>query len=446
MKRPRGKSASMRRGDKGFDAAVLATSFSGRDPGRRPDIYIQANNDADVVAAMKLAREQRHKVSLCSGGHSWAQNHLRDGGMLIDLSRLKAIDIDASARTARVGPGCWSVDLDRALKRVGLFFPVAHAPDVCLGGFLLQGGFGWNSRALGLVCESVVGLDVVLADGTQVHASAEQNADLYWAARGAGPGFFGVVTTFHLKLHERPKVTAMIMQVFHERWLEDVFTWAHEIGPSVSSSVEFQLLITPKTLFTGKPGVEVLAPVMSSSWREAREATAFIRQSPVRKRASVSTPLLPLSTMRMSEGAAQTHFPPKMHWCVDNMWTDAPIADLLPGLRKVSNTLPPAPSHALWLNWQPNRARPDMAFSMEAGFYFAAYGEWRRPADDARYGSWATERISDMAHLGKGIQLADENLGRRQARFMSDANRARLEQIRAHYDPEGRFNSYMSAP
>lgn len=134
-----------------------------------------------------------------------------------------------------------SVDLDRALKRHGLF-PIAHAPDVCMGGFLLQGGFGWNSRALGLACESVVGLDVALADGTLVHASAEQNPDLYWAARGAGPGFFGVVTAFHLKLHERPKVTAMIMQIFDERWLEEVFTWAHAIGPSVSSSVEFQLL------------------------------------------------------------------------------------------------------------------------------------------------------------------------------------------------------------
>jgi len=446
MKRPRGKGVTIRRGEKGFDAAVLATSFSGRDPGQRPDIYIQASDSADVTAAVNLAREKGQRISLCSGGHSWAQNHLRDGGMLIDLSRLNAIDIDAGSRTARVGPGCWSIDLDRALKRLGLFFPVAHAPDVCLGGFLLQGGFGWNSRALGLACESVVGLDVVLADGTQVHASAEQNADLYWAARGAGPGFFGVVTRFHLKLHERPKVTAMIMQVFHERWLEDVFTWAHAIGPSVSSSVEFQLLITPKTLFTGKPGVEVLAPVMTSSWKAARDATAFIRQSPVRKRASVRTPLLPLSTMRMSEAAAQTHFPPKMHWCVDNMWTDAPIADLLPGLRKVSDTLPPAPSHALWLNWQPNRVRPDMAFSMEAGFYFAAYGEWRRADDDTRYGSWATERISDMSHLGKGIQLADENLGRRKARFMSDANRARLERIRAHYDPDGRFNSYMTAP
>jgi FAD/FMN-containing dehydrogenase len=83
MKRPRGKGAAMRRGDKGFDAAVLATSFSGRDPGRRPDIYVQANNTADVVAAVKRAREQGHKISLCSGGHSWAQNHLRAGGLLL---------------------------------------------------------------------------------------------------------------------------------------------------------------------------------------------------------------------------------------------------------------------------------------------------------------------------------------------------------------------------
>jgi FAD/FMN-containing dehydrogenase len=445
MKRPRGKGVAMRRGDKGFDAAVLATSFSGHDPGRRPDIYVQANDAAGVVAAVKQAREQGHKISLCSGGHSWAQNHLRAGGLLLDLARLNTIDINASARTARVGPGCWSVDLDRALKRLGLFFPVAHAPDVCLGGFLLQGGFGWNSRALGLACESVVGLDVVLADGSQVHASAEQNCDLYWAARGAGPGFFGVVTAFHLKLHERPKVTAMTLQVFPERWLEDVFTWAHEIGPNVARSVEFQILITPKTLFTGKPGVEVLAPVMAGSWADARRDTAFMRHSPLRKRASVTTPLLPLSTMRMSEAAAQTHFPPKMHWCVDNLWTDAPIADLLPGLRRVADTLPPAPSHALWLNWQPDRARPDMAFSMEAGIYFAAYGEWRRKEDNARYASWATERIAEMAHLGKGIQLADENLRRRPARFMSDANRARLEQIRAKYDPDGRFNSYASA-
>jgi FAD/FMN-containing dehydrogenase len=127
------------------------------------------------------------------------------------------------------------------------------------------------------------------------------------------------------------------------------------------------------------------------------------------------------------------------------MWTDAPIADVLPGLRRVSETLPPAPSHALWLNWQPDRERPDMAFSMEAGFYFAAYGEWRSAQDDARYGNWATDRISEMAHLGKGIQLADENLGRRPARFMSDTNRARLEQIRTQYDPDGRFNSYASA-
>lgn len=105
MKRPRGKGATIRRGDNGFDAAVLATSFSGRDPGRRPDLYVQANNAADVVAAVSQAREQQYKISICSGGHSWAQNHLRDGGLLLDLARLNTITIDAGARIARVGPG-----------------------------------------------------------------------------------------------------------------------------------------------------------------------------------------------------------------------------------------------------------------------------------------------------------------------------------------------------
>jgi FAD/FMN-containing dehydrogenase len=80
-----------------------------------------------VVAAVKRAREEGHKISLCSGGHSWAQNHLRAGGLLLDLSRLNTIDITADARTARVGPGCWSVDLDRALKRLGLFFQIGRA-------------------------------------------------------------------------------------------------------------------------------------------------------------------------------------------------------------------------------------------------------------------------------------------------------------------------------
>ena len=137
MKRQRNPGQVWERNTPGFDAAVLATSFSGRDPGVRPKVYIQANTADEVIAAVQRAQRENLKISLVSGGHSWAQNHLRADGLLIDLSRLHRIEIDEAAMTARVGPGCWSVDLDIALKKRGLFFPVAHAPDVCLGGYLL---------------------------------------------------------------------------------------------------------------------------------------------------------------------------------------------------------------------------------------------------------------------------------------------------------------------
>jgi FAD/FMN-containing dehydrogenase len=106
--------------------------------------------------------------------------------------------------------------------------------------------------------------------------------------------------------------------------------------------------------------------------------------------------------------------------------------------------MPPAPSHALWLCWHPKRKREDMAFSLEGKNYLAAYGEWKNPADDVKYANWATECIGSMYQHGKGIQLADENLGRRPAKFLSDENFTRLQKIRAKYNPDNRFNSWRA--
>lgn len=444
MKRPTGPGRVWERGEPGYDAVVLGTSFSGRNPGRMPRVMVQANDVFDVIAAVKRAQREDLKVSICSGGHSWAQNHLRDDALLIDLSRLRSIEVDREHMRAIVGPGCWCVDVDSRLKRDGLFVPVAHAPDVGVGGFYLQGGFGWSSRVFGLGCENVIGLDIVLADGSLVHASEHENSDLYWAARGAGPGFFGVVVRFHLKLHQRPRYTGMTVQVFGMEHLEEVFTWADQVGPGVAREVEFQILLTPKAMGIFRPGIEVLAPVMTDDRDSARRMVDFIYRNPLRKRAaSFTTPLVPISTVAMAWGASYTHFPARMRWCTDNIWTNAPVADLLPGLRKVADTLPPAPSHALWLNWCPPAQREDMAFSLEANRYFAVYGEWRRAEDDARYMHWATERMREMQPHSIGIQLADENLGRRPARFVADDHLLRLDRIRAERDPQGRFHAWM---
>ncbi len=446
MKRPTGKGRILARGDDGFDATVLGTSFSGRDPGRRPDLLVQANDVFDVIEAVRRANRENLSISICSGGHSWAQNHIREGGLLLDLSRLRSIDIDAQRHRVVVEPGCWCVDLDDALRKQGLFVPVAHAPDVGVGGFLLQGGFGWSSRVFGLGCENVIGLDIVLADGSLVHANEAENSDLYWAARGAGPGFFGVVVRFHLKLHRRPRFTGMKIQVFAMDHLEEVFTWVDQVGAEVAREVEFQLLLTPKAMGLFKPGIEVFAPVMTDSYSKAREMVDFVSNSPIRRKASFTTPLFPASTSLMAWTASFTHFPANMHWCTDNIWTNAPVEDLMPGLRAVAETMPPAPSHALWLNWYPPAQREDMAFSLEANRYLAVYGEWKHAKDDAKYASWATERMQAMEEHAIGIQLADENLGRRPARFMADANLRKLDAIRAARDPQGRFNPWMGRP
>ncbi|MEM9437673.1 MAG: FAD-binding oxidoreductase [Pseudomonadota bacterium] len=443
MKRPKGEGRIWYKGDAGFDAAVLATSFNGIDPGRRPELLVEANSIIDVKFALKEALERGLQLSICSGGHSWAQNHLRDNSVLLSMARFNDIEIDADAQVARVGPGTWSYDLDRALARKKLFFPVAHVNDVCMGGFLLQGGFGWASRELGLATESVIGLDLALADGTEIHASETENPDIYWAARGSGPGFFAVVLRYHLRLHTRAKFMGMKMQIFRMKHLEKVFRWAEEIGPDVSRKVEFQFVMTPKALGIFSPGLELVAPVIAGSRQEAKEAVRFMTDSPIRRYASLTTPLIPAQTWLMSSIATFTHFPTGMHWCADNMWTDAPIDALLPGLQAVADTMPPAPSHALWLNWHPPGNRPDMVFKLEAKHYFAVYGEWKKAVDDAKYLSWATDRIRAMGEHSKGIQLADENLGRRADRFTTDENLMRLDALRAKYDPEGLFNPWM---
>jgi FAD/FMN-containing dehydrogenase len=128
------------------------------------------------------------------------------------------------------------------------------------------------------------------------------------------------------------------------------------------------------------------------------------------------------------------------------MWTAASIDQLLPGLQRIAETMPPAPSHMLWLNWAPPPERPDMAFSMEDQIYLGLYGAWKHAADDARYAHWARDRMLEMAPLASGCQLADENLGQRPARFVSDERLGRLDQIRARRDPHNRFHSWMGRP
>ncbi|MFI5302703.1 MAG: FAD-binding oxidoreductase [Polyangiales bacterium] len=440
---PRGQ--TFRRGDAGYEAARRETMWNARVPSRFPEVIVQANDERDVVDALSLAKREGHRVGVRSGGHSWAGNHVRDGGLLLDVSRLDEVTVDEANLRATVGPGRKGHQLGAMLARRKLFFPTGHCRGVAVGGYLLQGGFGWHSRALGPACESVVAIDVVTAEGERLHASATENTDLYWSARGAGPGFFGVVTRFHLRLHRRPRVIGLAFQSFPMDRLEEVFRWAHRVGPEVSSLVELQLIVSRRAAGVFGPGIEVFAPVFADDLRSATNALSFLTGSAIRRRARVRTPFIPATVSSLLRGVG-THYPDGRRYGVDNMWTHAPIDALLPGLEKIAATLPPPPSHMLWLNWAPPPDRSAMAFSMEDDLYLALYGCWKHEADDDRYARWAPDRMREMASLASGCQLADENLGQRPAKFIADDNLARLDAIRAARDPHTRFHPWMGRP
>lgn len=428
------------RGLSDYETARRAASWNAATPERYPDAIVHARTVEEVAAAVRLAGARGWTVATRSGGHNFACNPIREGGLLIDVSRLNGVTIDAAARRAVVGPGCSGDRVNMLLAKLGLFFPVGHCRGVGLGGYLLQGGYGWNSRAVGLGCENVLGIDYIDAEGRQRHASAGENPDVFWAARGAGPGFFGIVTAFHLKLHKRPRVIGGKFAFYPLSQLGAVYRWLHAVGPEVPTAVELQALMSRKTDFMTGPGITVAAPVFADSLGEARRALGFMKSRPPGAR--LATPFLPMS-VRWMTGQVMGHYPDRHGYAVDNMWTHAGIDDLLPGLHAIAESLPAAPSHMLWLNWAPPATRADMAYSCEDQTYIALYGMWNREADRPAAESWAIGHMQRLNPLSTGIQLADENLGARPARFLSDAHMARLDALRARHDPAGRFHSYL---
>jgi FAD/FMN-containing dehydrogenase len=429
-----------RRGEDGYEEARRAAVWNARTPARFPDLIVQAESEDDVVAAVQRAGAEGMRVGVRSGGHSWAGNHVRDGGMLLDLSRLDSLDVDAEARTAVVGPGCRGNVALAQLAQHDLFFPAGHCPGVGLGGYLLQGGYGWNGRVHGPACMSVEAIDVVTAAGELVRADEHSHPDLFWAARGSGPGFFGAAVRFHLRLYPRPRHVANGVHLYPLDLLEEVFGWAREVGPSVPREVELMVVVHHD--FEGEPEIAVTAPALVDTPAQAAEALAFLETCPVRDRAKAVVPNVEVGLEDLY-AAVHHSYPDDHRYAVDNMWTHAPAADLAPGLRRIAETLPGAPSHMLWMNWGPSPERPEMAYSCEDETYIALYAVWEDPAEDGANRAWVRERMGEMEGLASGIQLADENLGERPARFASDANMARLDEVRAAYDPEGLFHPWM---
>ena len=433
------------RTDEDFESVVLGSLFNKIDPGKRPLKVVEAKSVNDIIETIKYAKSHGKKLSVCSGGHSFSANHIRDNSILIMMKNFNQFEVNVNEMTATAGPGVGGSVLMLELFKHDLFFPAGHCKGVCIGGYLLQGGYGWNGRKLGIACQSVIGIDVVTADGEYIHANESENSDLFWAARGSGGGFFGVVVRFHLKLYKLPKYRAIIAHQFYMKHLEDVYSWAYEVGPSIPKAVEFQMIMSNKMSGLFGPGIEAAAPIYADTKDEFEEAMAFMKNSPIKSKALIATPALDPGINALYK-LVMSHYPENHHYGVDNMWTHSSLDDLMPFIKEIARTMPPPPSHMLWLNWHPGQIQSDMAYSNEDDIYIALYTIWKNAGDTSKYGDWAATMMSKMNHMSTGIQLADEGLHKRTAPFLSDANLIKIQQIRADRDPNGLFHEWHSRP
>ena len=193
---------------------------------RKPRLIAKCADVADVITAVRMAKANGLRVSIRGGGHNAAGLGVCDDGLVIDLAPVKYVRVDPSSRTVLVGAGCVWADVDHATHAFGLAVPSGIISSTGVAGLTLGGGMGHLTRKYGLTIDNLIAVDMVLADGTFVVASPEENADLFWAVRGGG-GNFGIVTSFLFEAHAVSTVCAGPM-LWNLDDAADVMKWYRE--------------------------------------------------------------------------------------------------------------------------------------------------------------------------------------------------------------------------
>jgi FAD/FMN-containing dehydrogenase len=431
------------RGSPDFEETRVGRIFNGRHPGRQPIAVLFAETDDDVVHGVLLAKDNGWSVSVRAGGHSWAAWSVRDNALLIDLGQLREVSYDESTQIVTARPAVsGGDDLDPFLERHGRFFNGGHCPSVGIGGFLLQGGQGWLARGWGWAAESVIAIDVVTAAGELVRADSAKNSDLYWAARGSGPGFPGIVTRFHLATRPRFGYVGHTVQVFSLRLFREVMAWLYSVHAEISPDVEI-VCVSLTDEQSGERVFLVSGVALTQTAQQAREALAPFESNPMLGHALFAQSATE-SSMNEQKASQARQNPPHARYTVDNAWVSGDAHTIIDAIEPLFRDLPTPGAFTIWFSMAPLRELPDMAFSMQSEAYIATSLVDDDVTRDAANRVWLNEAMRAAESVTVGQYLGDSDMGNRQLKFMGDEQFARLQQIIADRDPDGRFVRYLA--
>ncbi|MEZ0384068.1 FAD-binding oxidoreductase [Mycobacterium sp. pW045] len=434
----------------GFSGVVIAPGDARYDEVRqvfngmidkRPRLVLQCRSQDDIVAAVRYAVAAGAEIAVRSGGHSVAGHSATDGGIVIDLTQLRGVRVDAQARIAYVDAGATWGDVDPVTSRHGLACPGGVVSTTGVGGFSLGGGIGWLSRAHGMTCDNLIGATLVTASGDVLTVSETEHPDVLWGLRGGG-GNFGVVAQFVLRLHPVNAVTAGVQSypdTDAEAALKHFRAQMDNAPDHLASILDFSTDFT-----TGKSLVNVLACSTRTDAIGSNDVSALLDV-----RGAAAKPVVAVQhTLDYSTWQQALDYTAPYGWL--NYWKSLFVTELTDeAIRRIALLGRSRPStqtrlHLIRLGGYASRVPPESTavVARDHPYIIHLMTTWTDPADTARCTAWAGQAFEILRPLGPASAylnfVGDEGQDRIRATF-GDAGYQRLAELKARLDPQNRF-------
>ncbi|CAK7218980.1 hypothetical protein SEUCBS140593_003738 [Sporothrix eucalyptigena] len=458
----------LQRGTKEYEAAIR-NFFNSEPTGRFPAEVHSVRSTLDVANAMERARDLGVPVGVKSGGHLPSKPSLIDNGILIELNNLnRGVEYDPASGVVSFGPAVRVHEAWKATDAVGRFFPFGHAPDVALGGFCLAGGQGFFMRGWGAtITDWIIQLEIVVPSGKVVIASRTQNQDLFWAARGGGQAFFGVVT--RLWSRTIPKKTlygrSFVFNVGNN--FDTLLNFAFDRNEQMPKSfTETAVCLLHPELFDAKSTDEPIPE--SSPLQLFIQLTAYADTLPEAKKLlavwddvpemikSLSVDTKPTAEITWNEFFQLQSFmnpkAPDQNWGIHSILNDpkVPRDKLLEAIKPALCDLPSRSSYGvIYMADTVDLDETDAVFSIPQKYYISTFSGWKNPELRAPIRAAMRQSYAKAFTVACGMYIADfdpspDTTHPQTMPVWTDSAREKFMRIREKWDPQGIFPGYKA--
>ncbi|MBT2542569.1 FAD-binding oxidoreductase [Streptomyces sp. ISL-44] len=412
---------------------------------RRPAVIAQCASVADVVTAVRFARDLDLKISVRGGGHSVAGMSLNDAGLVVDLRRMHEVTVHPASRAAHIGGGATMSHLDRACEPYGLATTGGRASTTGVGGFVLGGGSGWLDRKFGLAVDNLLGAELVTAEGELLQVTAQDHPELFWGLHGGG-GNFGIATSLTLRLHELPVMSIAFVLYLPERGPEVVRTYRDviEAGPPEASGAALYMTGPPEEFVPPHLVGLLMAGVLltyAGPEEEMRRLAAPLLAIPHESEVVTVIPYADLQCMIDDPPGMRNYWSAEYLTGVPDEFVDVFCA------RADSMPVPTGTQHLVWPQGGAIASAPgDYPVPYrDAAWAVHPFGIWEDAADDDRVRQWVKDVRADVQPWSTGavyLNFTGDEGSDRVVAGLGPENMQRLGALKRQYDPDNvfRFN------